>query len=59
MRRWHGERSRGLPAAHRTLTSALCTFTGGKLVYQLAKKKTTHPTCPISGQRLHGVSYAG
>ena len=32
---------------------------GGKLVYQLAKKKTTHPTCPISGQRLHGVSPRG
>ncbi len=29
---------------------------GGKLVYQLAKKKTSHPTCPISGQRLNGVS---
>ena len=28
---------------------------GGKLVYQLAKKKTSHPTCPISGQRLNGV----
>lgn len=25
-------------------------------MYQLAKKKTSHPTCPISGQRLNGVS---
>lgn len=24
-------------------------------MYQLAKKKTTHPTCPISGQRLNGL----
>lgn len=29
---------------------------GGKLTLQTVKKKTTHPTCPISGQRLHGVS---
>ncbi|KAI3428330.1 hypothetical protein D9Q98_006710 [Chlorella vulgaris] len=28
---------------------------GGKLTLQVAKKKTTHPTCPISGQRLHGL----
>ena len=34
----------------------LCRRAGGKLVYQLAKKKTSHPTCPISGQRLNGVS---
>jgi len=32
-----------------------CLPAGGKLVYQLAKKKTTHPTCPISGQRLNGL----
>jgi large subunit ribosomal protein L34e len=28
---------------------------GGKLIYQLHKKKTSHPTCPVSGQRLHGL----
>lgn len=28
---------------------------GGKLQYQLLKKKTSHPTCPISGQRLNGL----
>lgn len=28
---------------------------GGKLVYQLYKKKTSHPVCPVSGQRLHGL----
>ncbi|WP_289489992.1 60S ribosomal protein L34, partial [Klebsiella pneumoniae] len=28
---------------------------GGKLTLQTVKKKTSHPTCPISGQRLHGL----
>ena len=28
---------------------------GGKLQFQLLKKKTSHPVCPISGQRLHGL----
>lgn len=28
---------------------------GGKLQYQTLKKKTSHPVCPISGQRLHGL----
>ena len=28
---------------------------GGKLQYQTLKKKASHPTCPISGQRLHGL----
>ena len=28
---------------------------GGRLQYQHLKKKVSHPTCPISGQRLHGI----
>lgn len=28
---------------------------GGKLQYQLLKKKTSHPVCPVSGQRLNGL----
>jgi large subunit ribosomal protein L34e len=28
---------------------------GGKLAFQLLKKKTSHPVCPISGQRLNGL----
>lgn len=28
---------------------------GGRLVYQKLKKKTSHPTCPVSGQRLNGL----
>ena len=43
----------GAPAHTRT------TLAGGKLQYQLLKKNTTHPSCPISGQRLNGVSWAG
>jgi len=31
---------------------------GGKLQYQTLKKKASHPTCPISGQRLHGLPAA-
>jgi large subunit ribosomal protein L34e len=28
---------------------------GGKLQFQTLKKKASHPVCPISGQRLHGL----
>jgi large subunit ribosomal protein L34e len=28
---------------------------GGRLVFQLLKKKASHPVCPVSGQRLHGL----
>jgi large subunit ribosomal protein L34e len=28
---------------------------GGKLQFQLLKKKTSHPVCPVSGQRLNGL----
>lgn len=28
---------------------------GGHNTYQLLKKKTSHPVCPISGQRLNGL----
>ncbi len=28
---------------------------GGKLQYLTLKKKVSHPTCPVSGQRLHGL----
>jgi ribosomal protein L34E len=33
---------------------AICS--GGKLVYQYVKKAAGHPTCPVSGARLNGVS---
>ena len=28
---------------------------GGRSVYQLLKKQTSHPVCPVSGQRLNGL----
>ncbi len=28
---------------------------GGRLVFQLLKKQSSHPVCPVSGQRLHGL----
>lgn len=47
------------PACQDAHTAPHPPSAGGRLVYQYVKKTASHPTCAVSGARLHGVSVAG